>query len=57
MPREDVVIATKIRIANDPDINSNNCINRKHIKESTDKSLARLQLDYVDIMYAHFYDN
>lgn len=55
--REDVVIATKIRIANDPSINSNNCINRKHIKESTNKSLERLQLDYVDIMYAHFYDN
>lgn len=30
--------------------------NRKHVKESLQKSLDRLQLDYVDIVYAHVYD-
>ena len=55
--REDVVIATKIRVAPEPDINSDHLISRKHIKESLDASLKRLQLDYVDIIYAHFYDN
>jgi aryl-alcohol dehydrogenase-like predicted oxidoreductase len=52
-----VVIATKIRVAPEPDINSDNIINRKHIKESLNGSLKRLQMDYVDIIYAHFFDD
>lgn len=55
--REDVVIATKIRTAPNPDVNSNLLISRKHIRESIEGSLKRLQLDYVDILYAHYYDN
>ncbi|ETO01578.1 oxidoreductase, aldo/keto reductase family protein [Reticulomyxa filosa] len=29
---------------------------RKHIMESIDKSLKRLQLDYIDVVYAHRFD-
>jgi len=32
VPREDVVIATKVRTAPDPDLNSSCNTNRKHIK-------------------------
>ena len=56
VPREHVVIATKIRVAVDPDLNSDTTTNRKHIKESIKKSLTRLQMDYVDVLYAHMHD-
>jgi len=56
VPREEVVIATKILSARDPDRNSTITTNRKHIKESIKKSLERLQMDHVDIIYAHIYD-
>ena len=54
--REKVVISTKIWIAPDPDRNSKSTTNKKHIKESVKKSLQRLQMDYVDIVFAHSYD-
>lgn len=54
--RETLVIATKIHTANDKDINSIANTNRKHIKESLDHSLKKLQLEYVDIIYAHMFD-
>ena len=50
------MIATKVHTAKDADRNSERSTNRKHIKESIKKSLARLQMDYVDIYYAHLYD-
>jgi len=37
-------------------MNSSFSTNRKHVRESIKKSLARLQMDYVDILYAHLYD-
>jgi voltage-dependent potassium channel beta subunit len=55
--REDVVIATKIRSSPEPDVNSALSTSRKHIKESLNQSLKRLQLEYVDVLYAHYYDN
>ena len=36
--------------------NSSRSTNRKHIRESIKKSLTRLQMDYVDILYAHIHD-
>ena len=56
VPREHVVIATKVHTAKDPERNSERSTNRKHIRESIKKSLDRLQMDYVDILYAHMYD-
>jgi aryl-alcohol dehydrogenase-like predicted oxidoreductase len=56
VPREEIVIATKIHTAKDPDMNSSANTNRKHIRESIKKSLNRLQLDYVDVLYAHMHD-
>lgn len=57
IPREDVVISTKILTAPEPDRNSTMTINRKHIREGLKGCLARLQLDYVDVVYAHLYDD
>lgn len=56
VPREEVVIGTKVLSAVQPDRNSTMSTNRKHVKESLQKSLDRLQLDYVDLVYAHIYD-
>ena len=56
VPREEVVIATKVHTAVDPERNSSASTNKKHIRESIKKSLNRLQMDYVDILYAHLYD-
>lgn len=57
VPRDDVVISTKVLCAPEPDINSQLVISRKHIREGLKGSLDRLQLDYVDIVYAHLYDD
>lgn len=56
VPREEVIISIKIHRAKDPFINSKASTNRKHVRESTKKSLKRLQMDYIDIIYAHLYD-
>ena len=54
VPREKIVVSTKVHsIGDDP----NDLIqSRKHIIEGVKNSLKRLQLDYVDIVYAHRYD-
>lgn len=54
IPREKIVISTKIfRSGPDP----NDCfLSRKHIIEGIYESLEKLNLDYVDIVYAHRYD-
>jgi aryl-alcohol dehydrogenase-like predicted oxidoreductase len=51
VPRKNLVISTKlIRVGNGPnDIG----LSRKRIIEGTKASLKRLQLDYVDIIFAH----
>lgn len=60
--REDVVVSTKLFFGTkgfwDKDPNKVNAVglSRKHIIEGTKNSLKRLQLDYVDIIYAHRYD-
>lgn len=54
LARKDFVISTKIiRCGSGP----NDCmLSRKHIIEGTLASLKRLQLDYVDVIFAHRYD-
>ncbi|KAI0134694.1 putative voltage-gated K channel beta subunit [Xylariales sp. AK1849] len=53
--RNDIVISTKIYWggANGSRPENNRGLSRKHILEGTKASLERLQLEYVDLIYAH----
>lgn len=52
--RKDFVLSTKVyRCGNKP---NDTFLSRKHIIEGAKASLARLQLDYADILFAHRYD-
>ncbi|KAI9825014.1 MAG: hypothetical protein M1819_006525 [Sarea resinae] len=53
--RNDIVISTKINwgAAHGNNPVNNGGLSRKHIIEGLDNSLERLQLDYVDLIYAH----
>jgi voltage-dependent potassium channel beta subunit len=50
--RSDLVITTKIFFGVSPGVNARG-LSRKHIVEGLDASLQRLQLSYVDVVYAH----
>ena len=49
--RSDLVVSTKIFWGGEGP--NDKGLSRKHILEGTDASLKRLQLDYVDLIYAH----
>jgi aryl-alcohol dehydrogenase-like predicted oxidoreductase len=53
--RENVVIATKVFNPMSDDINDRG-LSRKHILDSIDRSLGRLQMDYVDLYQIHRWD-
>jgi len=53
--RENVIVATKVNGAMSEDINAKG-LSRKHILDSIDRSLKRLQLDYVDLYQIHRWD-
>ncbi|MBS2027392.1 MAG: aldo/keto reductase [Deltaproteobacteria bacterium] len=55
-PREQVVVATKVRGRVGPGVNQVG-LSRGHILASIDNSLQRLGLDYVDLYQIHGYDN
>ncbi|MDD5052880.1 MAG: aldo/keto reductase [Sulfuricurvum sp.] len=50
--RDDLVIATKVRSKMSERVNDSG-LSRYHIFHSVEKSLERLQLDHVDILYVH----
>ncbi|MFN8388066.1 MAG: aldo/keto reductase, partial [Anaerolineales bacterium] len=54
--RENVIVATKVRNQMSDDPNDKG-LSRKHIMDSIDNSLKRLQMDYVDLYQIHRWDN
>ncbi len=53
--REKVIIATKVFSQMSDDVNDHG-LSRKHIMDSIDQSLRRLQVDYVDLYQIHRWD-
>jgi len=54
--RENIVVATKVHGQMSDDINDRG-LSRKHIMDSIDQSLKRLQMDYVDLYQIHRWDS
>ncbi|TFK23351.1 oxidoreductase [Coprinopsis marcescibilis] len=72
LPRDEIVILTKVFFAVGKSVNerfipadeadakgyvNQHGLSRKHIFDSVKKSLQRLQLDYVDVLQCHRFDN
>lgn len=55
LPREQLVIATKVLGPMGPDINGRG-LSRKHIMDQVKASLKRLQMDYIDLYQVHGFD-
>jgi aryl-alcohol dehydrogenase-like predicted oxidoreductase len=55
--RESLEIFTKVYFPTGPKGPNDTGLSRKHIRESIDGSLRRLQTDYVDLYQAHRYDH
>lgn len=55
-PRHTLVLSSKVYWPMSDDINDRG-LSRKHIHESIDRTLDRMQLDYLDLYFAHRYDD
>lgn len=55
MQRSDLVVSTKVYFPMSDNPNDRG-LSRKHVIESVHKSLKRLQMDYVDMVFCHRYD-
>ena len=53
--REEIVVASKVYMAMSDDVNDRG-LSRKHIMDAIDKSLRRLDMDYVDLYQIHRWD-
>jgi aryl-alcohol dehydrogenase (NADP+) len=53
--RDNMIVATKVNGQMSDDINDRG-LSRKHIMDSIDRSLKRLQMDYVDLYQIHRWD-
>lgn len=51
--RESFVVSTKFFWGIHETVNQQNTLNRKYLMEAIDGSLKRLQLDYIDVVFAH----
>lgn len=55
VPRHHLVLSSKVFWPMSDDVNDRG-LSRKHVLESIDRSLERMDTDYVDIYFAHRYD-
>lgn len=54
-PRHSYIVSSKVYFPVGPGVNDRG-LSRKHIMEQCDKSLKNLQVDYLDLYFAHRYD-
>ncbi len=52
-PRYSYVVSTKLFWGLHDDVNTQNTLNRKYLLQAIDGSLARLGLDFVDLLFCH----